>query len=124
MPAGSKLIAYYEYDNSARNVANPDPSLRITWGDQSFEEMQFTAIRFRWKDESASNPTPEYGRMMRRSQMFGMLDDNVDDKLQKHEIKGRRSQRILRSFDRLDLNGDGELTRQEFSAVFVAQGDD
>ncbi len=124
VPAGSKLIAYYEYDNSARNVANPDPSLRITWGDQSFEEMLFTAIRFRWKDESASNPTPEYGRMMRRSQMFGMLDDNVDDKLQKHEIKGRRSQRILRSFDRLDLNGDGELTRQEFSAVFVAQGDD
>lgn len=124
VPAGSKLIAYYEYDNSERNVANPDPSLNITWGDQSFEEMLFTAVRYRWKDESADNPTPQYQRILDRGRMFGMLDDNIDDMLQKDELKGRRAQRIARSFDRLDRNGDGGLTREEFAAVFVAQGDD
>jgi catechol 2,3-dioxygenase-like lactoylglutathione lyase family enzyme len=31
IPAGSKLITRYEYDNSANNPANPDPSKTITW---------------------------------------------------------------------------------------------
>ncbi len=39
IPAGSKVIATYTYDNSKRNPANPDPNKEIVWGDQSFEEM-------------------------------------------------------------------------------------
>ena len=42
VPAGSKLIATYVYDNSKRNPANPDPSKEVVWGDQSFEEMFYT----------------------------------------------------------------------------------
>ena len=56
IPAGSKLIATYIYDNSKRNPANPDPNKEITWGDQSFEEMFYTSLRYRWNDETVATP--------------------------------------------------------------------
>ena len=120
VPAGSKLIARYEYDNSLQNVANPDPSKRITWGDQSHEEMLFTALSFRWKEETTADLKPEYGKMLDSTRLFGMLDDNIDNALQRDELKGRSGQRIAQNFEKLDRNGDGNLTRVEYSAILVA----
>ena len=37
--AGSTLHCTAHYDNSENNFANPDPSQRVTWGDQTWEEM-------------------------------------------------------------------------------------
>lgn len=39
MPAGSTLHGIAHYDNSAENLANPDPTQRVRWGDQTWEEM-------------------------------------------------------------------------------------
>ena len=39
VPAGTEIIATGAFDNSAQNPANPDPSIEINWGEQSFEEM-------------------------------------------------------------------------------------
>jgi peroxiredoxin len=39
IPAGSTLRCEAHYDNSANNLANPDPSQRVHWGDQTWEEM-------------------------------------------------------------------------------------
>ncbi len=55
MPAGSKLIANYVYDNSKRNPSNPDSTIQVSWGEQSFQEMLFTSLRYRWTDETASH---------------------------------------------------------------------
>src|SRR5690606_25757807 len=85
--AGSKLVARYEYDNSARNLANPDPDAQITWGEQSFEEMLYTAIRYRWADETADNRV-QHDEMMRRTRMVGMLDDDIDGLVQQAELRG------------------------------------
>ena len=54
-----------------------------------------------------------------------MLDDNIDDVLEKSELKGGPGKRLARNFDKLDRNEDGRLTREEYSAIFVAstQGD-
>ncbi len=43
---GTKLRTSAWYDNSAGNKANPDPTKDVTWGDQTWEEMQFTAFTF------------------------------------------------------------------------------
>ena len=120
-----KLIARYEYDNTAQNAANPDPSLTITWGEQSHEEMLFTAVSYRWKDETSTDTREQYERMLDAGRMFGMMDDNIDDVLQKAELKGRAGQRLANNFERLDVNGDGGLSKQEYAAVFAArrQGD-
>jgi hypothetical protein len=32
------------------NKSNPDPTIDVTWGDQTWEEMQFTAFTFTVND--------------------------------------------------------------------------
>ena len=43
---GSKLTSMAWYDNSASNKSNPDPSIDVKWGDQTWEEMQYTGILY------------------------------------------------------------------------------
>jgi hypothetical protein len=39
IPAGSKIECTAHYDNSKKNPTNPDPSARVRWGNQTWEEM-------------------------------------------------------------------------------------
>jgi hypothetical protein len=39
MPAGSRLLCEAVFDNSADNLANPDPTRPVHWGDQTWDEM-------------------------------------------------------------------------------------
>ena len=44
--AGVKIQASAWYDNSAKNPSNPDPKVDVKWGDQTWEEMQYTGITY------------------------------------------------------------------------------
>jgi hypothetical protein len=44
VPKGAHLRATAWYDNSAANHMNPDPTKDVMWGDQTWEEMQYTGI--------------------------------------------------------------------------------
>ena len=46
LPKGTKVKTSAWYDNSAANKSNPDPTKDVHWGDQTWEEMQFTAFAF------------------------------------------------------------------------------
>ena len=46
VPKGSKLLAIAHYDNSANNKANPNPAVEVRWGDQTWEEMQYSGITY------------------------------------------------------------------------------
>jgi hypothetical protein len=39
MPRGTRLFCEAWYDNSEDNLANPDPTATVRWGDQTWEEM-------------------------------------------------------------------------------------
>lgn len=39
IPEGSKLLCTAYYDNSDQNLANPDPTKTVRWGNQTWEEM-------------------------------------------------------------------------------------
>jgi len=39
IPAGSQIIVSGAFDNSPQNLANPDPTAQVRWGDQSWMEM-------------------------------------------------------------------------------------
>jgi len=39
MPSGTKMFCEAWYDNSEDNIANPDPTAEVRWGDQTWEEM-------------------------------------------------------------------------------------
>ena len=39
MPRGTRLLCTAHFDNSERNLSNPNPHKKVRWGDQTFEEM-------------------------------------------------------------------------------------
>jgi hypothetical protein len=39
LPAGTRILINGAFDNSAQNIANPDPTATVTWGDQTSNEM-------------------------------------------------------------------------------------
>jgi hypothetical protein len=118
IPAGSKVIATYIYDNSKRNPANPDPSKEIVWGDQSFEEMFYTSLRYRWADETVEKQT-NYDQLLNKTRLMGMMDSNLDDKLQKTELRGQFAQLAAGpgAFEMADANKDGGIDQGELEKV-------
>ena len=44
LPRGARIISSAWYDNSAANRSNPDPTAAVKWGDQTWEEMQYTGL--------------------------------------------------------------------------------
>jgi hypothetical protein len=114
---GTKLVTRYQYDNSRNNPANPDPNITVTWGEQSHEEMQYTAFRFRWDDETVANRKDEYQRRLEASRNMGIMDVNLDDRIAKSEVRGRMGTRILTAFDQLDANKDGYLVESELASI-------
>ena len=53
MPKGTRLLASAWYDNSASNPDNPDAKSDVRWGEQTWEEMQYTGLLL-----SFVNPAP------------------------------------------------------------------
>jgi hypothetical protein len=121
VPAGSKLIAHFIYDNSKRNPNNPDPNKTVVWGDQSWEEMFYTAIRYRWIGETSSKMN-DFDKSLDQDRMLGMLDQNIDGKIQKAELKGQMGDMIAKYFDVLDKNHDGALDAEELAAMQKMMG--
>ena len=39
IPRGTRLHCQAHFDNSENNLANPDPTATVSWGDQTWEEM-------------------------------------------------------------------------------------
>jgi hypothetical protein len=46
VPKGARLVSSAWYDNSPANRFNPDPSADVTWGDQTWQEMQYTGLLY------------------------------------------------------------------------------
>jgi len=48
MPKGTRLVAISHFDNSANNRFNPDPSTKVVWGPQNWDEMSnvFIGVTF------------------------------------------------------------------------------
>ena len=51
VPAGTKITAVGAFDNSAQNPANPDPERDVPWGQQSWDEMFFGAVNWKYIDQ-------------------------------------------------------------------------
>jgi hypothetical protein len=118
IPAGSKLIAHYVYDNSKSNPHNPDASKTVVWGDQSFEEMFFTRIRYRWMEETSKHLV-NYDEEIQGNALMGMLDSNIDGKIEKTELKAQSQigGMLLKNWDAIDKNHDGAIDKDELAAA-------
>ena len=57
-PKGSRLEAVAHYDNSVNNKSNPDATKDVRWGEQTWQEMQYTGINYTVDGAPASAPQP------------------------------------------------------------------
>lgn len=115
------------FDNSADNPFNPDPSVAVTWGDQTFEEMAvafFEVAEPRHKSalpSDVANPSPQVTAEKRTRQIdryiakvLQQMDANADGIIRKSE-----ADIVVRhmTFDLWDQNQDGLVTQDELRRV-------
>ncbi len=51
LPAGSKVICTAHFDNSKDNPNNPDPTVKVGWGPQTWDEMMIGWMQYYHPDE-------------------------------------------------------------------------
>ncbi len=61
LPAGTKLVTVSHYDNSTGNKFNPDPKVSVTYGPQSWDEMNVTFVGI------VVNPAADPTKVFRRA---------------------------------------------------------
>jgi hypothetical protein len=115
LPAGTKVVARWTFDNSTRNPDNPDPKKTIYWGEQSSEEMLATYLHYRWTDESVAHPLPDYDKQLQATLFMGAFDDSMDGKIQVAELKGQMGEQIKKFVPVIDKNKDGALDMAELT---------
>jgi mono/diheme cytochrome c family protein len=115
-----RLECIAHFDNSANNPANPDPSVAVRWGDQTWEEMMIAFFEIavprpseqEREDHSAKTPTPEQFESARRAadDLFRRFDRDGDGRLHRDEVPD-----AFRAFgfSQIDRNGDRVITREE-----------
>jgi hypothetical protein len=58
VPKGALLEARARYDNSDANPSNPDPKIEVHWGEQTWQEMQYSGITYYVDDAPGAPAAP------------------------------------------------------------------
>ena len=80
--------------------------------------MMATYLHYRWVDETVKHQTPEYEKMLQANLMMGVLDDNMDGKIELSELKGGPqgpATMLKKYFALIDTNHDGALDATELA---------
>jgi hypothetical protein len=121
---GTVLSIEAVFDNSAENSANPDPTKRVRWGQQTTDEMLIGYIEFELLSDAVGETTTLGGqpRGIRRDRaaQFAFLDDDGDGVIE----KGEGGVLVARAFKSADADNDGRITRAEFDAYLAKRGRD
>ncbi|MEX1033298.1 MAG: redoxin domain-containing protein [Cellvibrionaceae bacterium] len=117
VPAGSKLIHRTTYDNSPLKDSNPDPTQTVPWGLQSWDEMLYGGVSYRFKEpkDAAEMDVLQF----RTDIMMGMLDRNMDGKLVAEEMTGDTGEQLVKMAVWFDSNKSGGLEHEELKNLFV-----
>jgi hypothetical protein len=59
LPAGTVIACSATYDNSADNLANPNPNAAVMWGDQTWQEMMVGSLAVSIAEQDLSLGVPE-----------------------------------------------------------------
>jgi len=114
LPAGTRIRCVAHFDNSAANLQNPDPQQRVTWGNQTWDEMMIGYFDYA-VPKGTRQPGERIARGDRVERLFNRLDANGDGRIELDEVTER--QREL--FHRLDKDQDGQLTLREVSRILL-----
>jgi mono/diheme cytochrome c family protein len=116
VPKGSMMIADYVFDNSHQNPANPDPKINVTFGEQTSEEMLFTFMRFRFKNETVDNRREDLMKELQTSVVFGAFDDDRNGEITVAELRNDPRFGALKGYiGMVDANKNGSLNMAEWT---------
>lgn len=116
VPKGSMMIAEYVFDNSDANPANPDSKHKVTFGEQTSEEMLFTFMRFRFKNETVSNRRDDLMKQLQTSVVFGAFDDDRNGEITSAELRNDPRFGALKGYiGMVDANKNGSLNVAEWT---------
>ena len=116
VPAGSRLIHHTIYDNSAQNISNPDATKLVRFGEQTWEEMLYGGVSFRFlnkEDDIREIDTTTYVTGI----TMGYMDLNMDGKVVLDEMPERARQGLAMAFVLLDKDKSGGLEFEEFGQL-------
>ncbi|ADG67389.1 Redoxin domain protein [Planctopirus limnophila DSM 3776] len=109
---GSTLYASATFDNSPDNLANPDPSQVVTWGDQSWEEMMigyFDIAIPRSTAGSANLMTDWLDSKEGPRKLLKALDRNGSGEVDESEVQSGHRQFLKQ----IDADNSGGLSEEE-----------
>ena len=124
VPPGARLHCTATFDNSASNLANPDPSIAVRWGDQSWDEMMIGYFDIRLPLDQASQ-SPQGRRNGGAPLRTGL---NVPELMKRHDQDGDRKLSrgeaeamplLARAFDRVDTDQDGHVSERELETAIT-----
>lgn len=119
---GTLLKFAATFDNSAANPANPDPSIAVRWGQQTYDEMIVGYVEYYVPVSQDGSERPKLTGD-REQRLFTALDADDDNRLSLEEFKKLSANRRLKQlhavtigfvYTALDLDEDGLLTVEEF----------
>lgn len=55
VPGGTVITAVGAFDNSAQNPANPNPDRAVDWGNESWDEMFFGAVNYKFANQGGED---------------------------------------------------------------------
>lgn len=115
-PAGSELYCLAHFDNSADNLANPDPTTEVRWGDQTWEEMMIG-----WFGASTDVDTGLLPVEKRRTTAFLRKVAEKPLELKEASTSGKLSFKQL--FDRLTRRVSKDVPQVDRMCAAVVDGD-
>jgi hypothetical protein len=115
IPKGTKLVCTAHWDNSEKNLSNPDPTKRVTWGEQTWQEMMIGFyVEVFPKGQVPERPSPLRSLAeMDPTKIFDQMDSDKDGKLSKDELPDRIGERIVLA----DTDRDGALSKEELARM-------
>ncbi len=116
------------FDNSAENPFNPDPTMTVTWGDQTFEEMAVAFLEVaqpRNSSEIIAQQTLPSRTPIKSSTNTSVVDDffNRFDKNKDQRITRSEVTRAMKHFGfrKYDANRDDQITREELLELYSSR---
>lgn len=116
LPAGVRIVCTAAFDNSEENLANPDPSISVRWGDQSWDEMligYFDVLLPR--DDARSAGRKPFRTLVTVDEILQRLDKDSSGDVSVEESQNNAA--LVSGFEKLDENADGALDKQELEQL-------
>jgi hypothetical protein len=117
MPAGTQILGEATFDNSEKNLNNPDPTKWVMFGDQTWDEMMIGYMHVAIPIDPSTGrardsvlPKDAREEMPSMKEIFGRLDRDGDGKISREELP----ERIQPFFILMDTNKDKFITPDEF----------